>query len=298
MTTRRSLLAMSAMALAPRGACDTHTHVFGDATRFPMSPARGYTPPAASPAELLAMHKSLGVSRVVIVTPSVYGTDNAATLYGMKEYGRGARGIAVIDAYTPAGDLKTMAAAGVRGVRINVGSPGSSADGAKERLIQALDRVSGMGWHVQVYAGLPVIESLEEVISRAPAPLVIDHVGGALPAAGTAQKGFASLLRLVQSGKAYVKVTHRFLPGGTGPDYKDSAEMLSALLAANPQRVLWGTDWPHTDSSRVPGRKTTDVAPFEKVDDAAWFQRFLNMIPNAKAREMVMTENPGRLYGY
>ncbi len=294
---------MGATALAPRGACDTHTHVFGDTARFPMSPARGYTPPVATPAELLAMHKALGVSRVVIVTPSVYGTDNAATLYGMKEYGRGARGIAVIDDATSTSDLKSMAAAGVRGVRINVGSPGATVKGEvsagpKERLARALDRVSGMGWHVQIFSGLPVIESVEEVIARAPSPVVIDHVAGALPAGGTAQEGFAALLRLVQSGKAYVKVTHRFLPSGTSPEYKDSAAMLSILLAAKPERVLWGTDWPHTDSSRVPGRKTTDVAPFEKVDDVGWLKRFVEMIPDGKMRELVLTENPGRLYGY
>lgn len=296
MITRRSLLAMGAMALAPRSACDTHTHVFGAVAKFPMSPARGYTPPEASPAEMLAMHKKLGVERVVIVTPSVYGTDNAATLFGIREYGKGARGVAVIDAKTPDADLKAMAAAGVCGVRVNLGGPGAALEGAKERLVQALDRVSGMGWHVQLYAGLNVVEAVADVILRAPVAVVIDHVAGALPAEGVGQKGFGALLRLVREGKAYVKVTHRFLPSGTGPEYGDSVAMLRALLEANQERVLWGTDWPHPDSGRVPGRKTTDLAPFEKVDDVAWLERFIGWLGPAKER--VLVENPGRLYGY
>lgn len=245
---------------------------------------------------MLAMHKRLGVDRVVIVTPSVYGTDNAATLYGIKEYGRGARGIAVIDAKTPESDLKAMAAMGVRGVRVNLGGPGAAVEGAKEKLAQALDRVSGLGWHVQLYAGLNVVEAVEDTILRAPLPIVIDHVAGALPAQGVEQKGFASLLRLVKAGKAYVKVTHRFLPSGTGPDYRDSAAILKALLKANRERVLWGTDWPHPDSGRVPGRKPTDLAPFEKVDDVAWLERTIGWLGGAK--DEVLVENPGRLYGY
>lgn len=296
MITRRSWLAMSAMAAAPRGACDTHTHVFGEASRFPMSPARGYTPPSASAAEMLALHRKLGVSRVVIVTPSIYGSDNAATLYGMAQYGKGARGVAVIDAQTSSAALQEMAGKGVRGVRVNLGGPGSAVAGAAERLTETFDRVSGLGWHVQLYAGLNVVAAVENLILRAPVPVVIDHVAGAVPAQGIGQAGFASLLRVVQAGKAYVKVTHRFLPSGTGPEYRDAAAMLKALLAANAERVLWGTDWPHPDSARVPGRKPTDLAPLEQVDDVAWLQRMESWL--GAARQRVLVDNPARLYGY
>lgn len=290
-------MAMGAMALAPKGACDTHTHVFGDASEFPMSPGRAYTPPEATPEQMLAMHRKLGVERVVIVTPSVYGTDNRATLYGMKARGRSARGVAVIDEKTSEGELDNLGAAGVCGVRINLGAPAPSA-GAAERLTRMLDRVSGRGWHVQLFAGLAVVEAVETVIAQAPVPVVMDHVAAALPAQGLEQAGFGALLRVVGSGKAYVKVTHRFLPSGTGPEYRDSSAMLRALLRANADRVLWGTDWPHPDSRQLPGRKTTDIAPFEDVDDAAWFERFRAMAGDAKTLEKILVENPGRLYRF
>ncbi len=276
----------------PKGACDTHTHIFGDVKNFPLFAGRGYTPPEALPREMSALHRALRVERVVIVTPSVYGTDNAATLYGMRARRGTARGVGVIDERTPESALDEMGQAGVRGVRINLGSS-TDAEGAKRRLEQTFDRVSRRGWHVQIFAGLPVVTAIEAMVMRAPVPVVVDHVASANSALGVGQPGFAALLRLVKSGKAYVKVTHRFLPSGK---VAESAVLAKALLDANAARVLWGTDWPHPDSGSYPGRKATDVSPFEDVDDGLWLNHFARIA--GKDLKQVMVENPATLYGF
>src|ERR1700730_12036009 len=139
----------------PVGACDCHTHIHGDPEKFPFFLGRVYTPEAALPEEMAALHKSLQIQRVLIVTPSVYGTDNPATLYGMKARGADARGVAVIDAKTPDSDLDAMNAAGVRGIRLNLATGGTSDPAAaRQRLLTGIDRVKGRNWHVQIYSDL------------------------------------------------------------------------------------------------------------------------------------------------
>src|SRR5580693_2318276 len=164
----------------PAGACDCHTHIFGDPDKFPFAAGRVYTPEPASPAEMAALHKSLHIQRVVIVTPSVYGTDNAATLYGIKARGADARGVAVIDDKTPESELDAMNAAGVRGIRINLATGGITDPAvARQRLQAAIDRAKGHNWHVQIYSNLPVIAALKSDLGQSPVPLVLDHFAGA-----------------------------------------------------------------------------------------------------------------------
>jgi len=272
----------------PKGACDCHTHIFGDTKNFPMWAGRSYTPPSAVPREMSALHRTLKVDRVVIVTPSVYGTDNAATLYGMRARRGTSRGIVVIDDKTPDSELKSMKAAGVCGLRLNV------ASGLRPKLEKAFDRASGMGWHVQIMSSLAEVMGVEDLVMRAPVPVVVDHVAGATPALGVGQPGFDALLRMVKSGKAYVKVTDRFMPSGTAPAFEDSRSMVKVLIEANADRVLWGTDWPHPDNRSYPGRKPTDVSPFEDVDDGLWLNRFAKWGGGAKQ----LVDNPARLYGF
>jgi predicted TIM-barrel fold metal-dependent hydrolase len=269
----------------PKGACDCHTHVFGDVKNFPMWAGRTYTPPSALPREMSALHRTLGVERVVIVTPSVYGTDNAATLYGLKARRGTSRGVAVIDERTSDAELKSMGALGVCGIRVN------SPRGLRPLLEKALDRVSGLGWHVQVFSGLSEVAAVEDLVMRAPVPVVIDHVAGAKPDLGVGQEGFDALLRMLRAGKAYVKVTNRFMPSGK---LEASGVMVRELIAANAERVLWGTDWPHPDNRSVAGRKATDVAPFEDVDDGIW----LNQFAKWGGDKRMLVENPARLYEF
>src|SRR5215472_12644628 len=192
----------------PARACDCHVHVFGDPSQFPFAASRTYTPESASAAELLAIHRALHISRAVIVQPSVYGTDNSCTLNAMKQYGSAARGIAALPSAIGSAALDNMERAGIRGVRINLGTAGdTNLDEARHRLKSAIQQIRGRQWHVQVYAALPVIAGLSDIVLESPVRVVFDHFGGAQGAAGLQQPGFDKLLQLVGSGKGYVKIS-------------------------------------------------------------------------------------------
>jgi predicted TIM-barrel fold metal-dependent hydrolase len=283
----------------PAGACDCHTHIHGDPAKFPFFSGRVYTPELASPEEMSALHKTLHIERVVIVTPSVYGTDNSATLFGMKARGATARGVAVIDDKTPEADLDAMGQAGFRGIRLNLATGGvSDPNVGRPRFQAAVERVKNRNWHIQLYTGLPMITALKDAFAASPVPVVFDHFGGAQAALGVDQPGFADLLELVKSGKAYVKISGAYRASKLGPDFADAAPLAQALIAANPDRIIWGTDWPHPDSSSVPGRKPTDVAPLFQIDDGRLLNQLPVWAPDAATRNKILVDNPVRLYGF
>ena len=282
----------------PPGACDCHVHVHPDPVKFPMFAGRVYTPPTALPEQLAALHQALRLQRVVIVTPSIYGTDNSATLFGMKTRGRDARGVAVIDDKTPDHELEAMQAAGIRGVRLNLATAGISDPAVgRERLQALVKRAQPRNWHVQVNTTLPMIAAVKEVIAAYPVPVVFDHFGGAQAALGTEQPGFADLADLVRSGRAYVKISAAYR-ASKRRDYSDVAPLAKALIAANADRILWGSDWPHPDPVTPPGKKPTDVTPLLVVDDGRMMNLLASWAPDAAMRHKILVENPARLYGF
>ena len=283
----------------PAGACDCHTHIFGDSRRFSFTPSRAYTPETASIEEMRALHRTLHTDRVVIVQPSVYGTDNACTLDAIKQLGSDARGVAVIDDKTPDAALDEMARGGIQGIRVNLETAGLTDPAAgRQRLQAAIQRVKSRNWHVQVYTRLTVIEGVKDLVLASPIPIVFDHFGGAEASLGVRQPGFDALLNLVRTGHAYVKVSGAYRSSTQLPDYADVAPLAKALIAANPQQVLWGTDWPHPDSSPVTGRKPTDVAQLLPIDDGRVFNQLATWAPDATERRMILVDNPARLYGF
>lgn len=283
----------------PAQACDCHTHIHGDVEKFPFFAGRVYTPEPASPEEMAALHKALHVERVVIVTPSVYGTDNSSTLFGMKARGATARGVAVIDDKTTEAQLDAMQADGFRGSRINLATGGvSDQNVGRARFTAAVERMKARGWHVQLYTTLPMISAIKELVLASPVPVVFDHFGGLEASLGLEQPGFSDLVALVKSGKAYVKISGAYRSSNLAPDYQDMVPYARALIAANPDRIVWGTDWPHPDSSRVEGRKPTDIAPFYQIDDGRLLNQLPVWAPDAEVRKKILVDNPARLYGF
>ena len=284
----------------PAGACDCHVHVIPDPARFPFAPDRVYTPPTASADELLALQRFLRLDRVVVVTPSIYGADNSATLDGMRRLGRArARGVAVIDERSSAAALDEMAQAGISGIRVNVETVGVTDPTASARKLQAaVGQAKDRGWHVQVYTRLPVIAVLADQLGSLPVPLVIDHFGGARAELGPQQPGFDALLALLRSGKAYVKISGCYRSSAEAPDYPDVAPLAQALIRANPERVVWGTDWPHPDAARTPGRRPEDVAPYYPLDDGRVMNLLATWAPDPAVRRKILVDNPARLYGF
>src|SRR5579863_6773131 len=169
----------------PPNACDSHTHIYGDPKQFPLWSGRTSTPEPALPEEMAALHRALHMERVVIVTPSAYGTDNAVTLYGIKARGATARGIAVIDEKTPDSDLDAMAAAGFRGIRLISGANGPTDPAVARRRFQAAaPRMKSRDWHIQMYTSLDLIRAMKDLLQASPVPVVFDHFGGAQAAPG------------------------------------------------------------------------------------------------------------------
>lgn len=283
----------------PAGACDCHTHIHGDPKVFPFFSGRVYTPPPALPEEQAALHKALHIQRVVIVTPSVYGTDNAATLYGMRARGNNARGVAVIDEKTTESELDRLGQAGIRGIRLNLATAGINDPAvADARLTQAIARISARRWHIQINTNLTMIAALEARLASSPVPIVVDHFGGAQAVLGERQPGFAALVTLVRSGRAYVKISAAYRSSTRAPDYADIVPLSKALIAANVDRVLWGTDWPHPNPVAPPGRPATEVTPFLAVDDGHVFNQLPVWAPDARVRQKILVDNPAQLYGF
>ena len=283
----------------PAGACDCHTHIHGDPEKFPFYPGRVYTPEPASPEEMSALHKALHIERVVIVTPSVYGPDNSATLFGIKARGPSARGVAVIDDKTSESDLDALQQAGFRGIRLNLATGGvNDPNVGRTRFAAAVDRMKTRGWHVQLYTTLPMITAIKDQVASSPVPAVFDHFGGAQAELGVEQPGFSDLLDLVKSGKAYVKISGAYRASKLAPDYPDVAPLAKALISANPDRIVWGSDWPHPDSVTPPGRKVTDVTPLYQIDDGRLLNQLPVWAPDTAIRKKILVDNPARLYGF
>jgi len=283
----------------PAGACDCHTHIHADPEKFPFYVGRVYTPEPASPEEMSALHKALRIERVVIVTPSVYGPDNSATLFGMTARGATARGVAVIDDKTGESELDALQQAGFRGIRLNLATSGvNDPNVARQRFQAAVDRMKARGWHVQLFTSLAMIAAIKDLVAASPVPVVFDHFGGAQAALGVDQPGFSDLLELVKSGKAHVKISGAYRASKLAPDYPDAAPLARALIAANAERIVWGSDWPHPDSATPPDRKISDVTPLFQIDDGRLFNQLPVWAPDEAIRSKILVDNPARLYGF
>jgi predicted TIM-barrel fold metal-dependent hydrolase len=283
----------------PAGACDCHVHIFGDVKRFPFFAGRTYTPPAASISDLRARHQLLHMERVVIIQPSVYGTDNACTLDALQQLGPRARAVAVVDANISDAALDSMHRQGVRGIRINLGTAGvTDPNVARQRVREAAQRLKGRPWHVQLFTQLSVVEALSDDLDASPVPLVFDHFAQAQGALGVGQPGFATLLNLVRSGKAYVKISGPYLCSRQAPDYADMQPLARALIEANPQRILWGSNWPHPNPPQTPPRTATDITPPWPIDDGRVLNQLAVWVPGADQRKAILVDNPARLYAF
>ena len=277
----------------PAGACDCHTHIHGDPAKYPWFPGRTYTPEMALPEEMTALHKALHMQRVVIVTPSVYGTDNSATILGMQARGKDARGVAVIDDKTTDAELDRLAKLGFKGIRLNLSTAGvNDPNVARQRFLAAAERVKSRNWHVQLNTTLPVIAAMKDALAASPVPIVFDHYGNANEALGVQQPGFSDLVDLVKSGKAYVKIS---VTAGPRQNYAYFTPLAQMLIAANVDRCVWGTNWPHPNS--VNG-STEKVTPLWQVDDGLVLNLLPVWAPDAVTRKKILVDNPARLYEF
>lgn len=269
---------------------DCHVHVFGDPRKFPLDPSRIYTPGLADAEALRLFRAKHGIGRTVVVQPSVYGEDNSCLLDMLVYFGESVRGIVSLQPDVDRSVLLEYQAAGVRGVRLNLETTAHKDDPgiAKRRLEQAARQIKGLGWHLQIYTNLAVIASIGEVISSLPVPVVVDHFGLARAEHGLDQRGFGELTDLVRRG-TYVKLSlaDRLAqsPDGMRPFAKQ-------LIDANPERVLWGSDWPHSRR----GNSIDEVAPFGAVEDANSLRLIKEWCDTEEQIRLTLNLNPSRLF--
>lgn len=283
----------------PRGSCDCHVHIF-EPLRFPYVPERTYTPGTATVADLLAFEGRLGIERVVLVQPSGYGTDNRCLVDALGRLGtRRARGVAVVDlSRVTAEEISALHAAGVRSIRLNLEVKGEqSSEHARAVLRQALEVVAVPQWSVQIYADLGVIDALSHEISQAQTPIVMDHFARLKADKDLDQFGFSSVLALLRSGNAYVKLSAPYRASKL-PDFSDLAPFVQALVDAAPERLVWASDWPHTGSSANRSGDLSKVEPFRAINGGQVLDLLHEWVPDAKLRAQILSENAARLYGF
>jgi predicted TIM-barrel fold metal-dependent hydrolase len=259
-------------------------------------PNRTYTAGEASTDELKALRKRLGIGRNVLVQISFYGTNNSCMLDALAELGDSARGIAVVAPDISDGELLRLGRAGVRGIRLNLETSQTRDPTLAAAQLEAFaKRLAPLGWHIQIYAALPVLAQLTEQIASLPVPAVIDHFGSPVAANGIEQPGFGALLDLVRSRKAFVKLSGCYRISHA-PDYADVAPFARALIEAGPDRLVWASDWPH--SGRAKSGSRTEIAPYQQIDDEKVLGLLRQWCPDPAIRRLILTDTPAQLYKF
>ena len=272
----------------PPLACDTHAHVFGPEERYPYSSKRIYTPPDSLLNDYQNLLLTLGVERAVLVQPSVYGTDNSAMLDAINRAGPQFRGVAVVSEEISEPELRQMHETGVRGVRVNIVDVKNRKAGTLplKMLEQLAFKIAPFGWHMELLLHVDEFPDLDKMLSGFPVNTVYGHFGYMKTEKGEDNPGFQALIRLLKTDQAWVKLTGPYRISSQPLIYADTIPFAKALITAAPERVLWGTDWPHV---MVKGTMPNDGDLCDLLSD--W-------IPDEAIRNKVLVENPACLYDF
>jgi predicted TIM-barrel fold metal-dependent hydrolase len=278
-----------AQIVLPRGACDCHAHVCGPAAQYPLYARRIYTPADAAFPAYVTMLSTLGIERAVLVQPSFYGTDNSAMLDAIAAAGPGFRGVAVVAADVTDAELERLHQHGVRGVRVNIVD---TVEGKgvlpRNALVELARRVRPLGWHMEFLMHVDEFPRLDRDLEDFPVDVVFGHLGYVRADRGISVPGFQALLRLMRSGRAWVKLTGPYRISAGPLPHADTDAYARALLEAAPQRVVWGTDWPHVMAKwHMP-----------MPNDADFVDLLARWVPEPALREQVLVKNPGQLYQF
>ncbi len=267
---------------APANAADCHMHIYDP--RLPQLASRSPVSDAGVP-EYRLLQKRNGTTRVVVVQPRNHATDNQVTLDAVARLGPEARGVAVLHPTVTDAELKKLDAGGVRGIRFSLGDP-ATAVVTIEMLEPLSKRVAALGWHVQLHMPGDMIAANADLLRRLPSPIVIDHMGRLPLPAGLDHPAFKVIRGLIDKSRTWVKLAGAYLNTRIGPPaYADATKIAQAFVKAAPERLVWGSDWPH------PTEK-------DKPDDALLFDLLAEWAPDEATRNRILVANPEALYGF
>ena len=266
---------------APAHATDCHHHIYD--ARFQPAPQAVLKPAPATVADYRLFQKRIGTTRNVIVQPSTYGIDNRCLLDSLRQFGtKDTRGIAVVNAGVTDADLKELDGAGVRGIRFNLQQAGATT---LDMLASLAKRITPLGWHVQMNVSSEQIIGARPAIEALPCPVVFDHFGHTT-IRGREDPAFAVIVKLLKSNKGWLKLSGAYIDSKVGaPSYSESIPTARAYIEEAPNRLVWGSDWPHPTTN-------------DKPDDAVLFDLLLQWAPDATLRHRILVENPAKLYGF
>jgi predicted TIM-barrel fold metal-dependent hydrolase len=267
----------------PADACDCHHHIYN--SKFPIAPSATLKPGDAKVADYQALQKRNGTTRSVVVQPSTYGTDNSCTLDGMAQLGPASRGVAVVDTSVTDAELKRLNGLGIRGIRFNLVQAGATTVDMLEPLSK---RIADLGWHVQIHQTGDGIVKMEDVLQKVASPIVFDHMGRIPKDVGVDHPAYTVISRLIDKGRTWVKISGAYMDTKIGPPtYADSTKLAQAFVKLAPQRMVWGSDWPH------PTEKADD-----KPNDATLVDLLTEWAPDEATRNRILVSNPAELYGF
>lgn len=285
MTRRVFISAAAGAALLRAGvaahSADCHLHIYE--SRFPVDPKSTLRPADATVTDYRLVQKRLGFTRCVVVQPSTYGVDNRCMLEAVRQLGRDARGIAVVKLDVSDAELRRMDAAGVRGIRFNLAQGGATTLDMVEPLAK---RIAKLGWHIQVNTAPEQIRSAAEIWKGLPVDVVFDHLAH-VPEPGGLDSAYGVVIDLLEKGKGWMKLSGAYADSKAGPPFYSDREAITKAYVKNaPERLVWGTDWPHPTVTGA------------KPDDAALLELLLKWLPDEATRTQILVSNPEKLYGF
>jgi D-galactarolactone isomerase len=275
---------------APAGACDCHHHIY-DPARFPPSRPEAQQVPNARVEDYRLLQRRIGTSRNIVVTPTPYPapvSDNQVTLDAIAQLGPNARGVAIIYPAITDAELKTLDAGGIRGIRFSLtsGRPGPASTATPEVIETMSKRVNALGWHVQFNTTAEQIVASEDLLNRLVSPIVLDHMGHIPQPAGIDHPAVKIIRRLIDKGRTWVKLSVTYDSSKDGPPgYGDVSRLAQAYVKAAPERLVWGSNWPHPSEPNKP-------------DDAVLFDLMAQWAPDEATRNRILVQNPEALYGF
>lgn len=272
----------------PQGATDCHAHILGPSARYPYASERIYTPPDCTLGDYTDLLNCHGIDRAVLVQPSVYGTDNRAMLDALRQEPERFRGVAVVSDDISAQELQEMHGLGVRGIRCNVVDVANKTSGLPMAYLEKLcKKIAPLKWHLELLAHVNEYPDLEREIGELPVDVVFGHFGYMHASKGIQGPGFEGLLALLAKKKAWVKMTGPYrISSQSAPPYADMAAFAREVIKANPDQLVWGSDWPHV------------MVKTAMPNDADLADLLIDWVPEASLRERILVSNPARLYQF